>query len=182
VKKKTLQVLLSWQQQFKDDPGMQYVAKLYKTVKPAQPKAVDPAVLAEERRRKEAEDELKRRAAELELREKKLNNLQEEKDHTYAKEIDRQQRIDEARRKIEESRRKVEATRRAEEERKAAAKNKSKEKSKPKPAPSSTPKRKWDYEKEKPLILQSIAAASLASSNLVNAITVGPVSLFSTRD
>jgi LAS seventeen-binding protein 5 len=149
VKKKTLQVLLSWQEQFKDDPGMVYVSRLYKSVKPDQPKRADPAVAAEQRRRQEAESELRRRSAELEAREKRLREQQEAKEAALVKERERQERMEKARK---------------EEETRKAAKNKNKGK----PAP----KRKWDYEKEKPLILQSIAAASQSSSNLVNAITV----------
>jgi hypothetical protein len=173
VKKKTLQVLRGWQDQFKDDPGMQYVAKIYKTVAPPPaPKGPDLAALAEQRRRKETEEELSRRAVELEQREQRLNNQQEAKDEAYARDLDRQERaalakakIDKARRDDEARKRDAETRKREEAERKAAAKNKSKAKP--------VPKRKWDYEKEKPLILTSIAAASQASSNLVNAITVG---------
>jgi hypothetical protein len=161
VKKKTLQTLLSWQEQFKDDPGMQYVAKLYKSVRPERPKSIDPAIAAEARRKQQQEDELRRKSADLEARERRLNDQQEAKAAAQAEERKRQEKMDKLRR---------------EEEERKAAKAAAKNKTKPVAATGKpVPKRKWDYEKEKPLIIQSIAMASQASSNLVNAITVRPV-------
>lgn len=154
IKKKTIQVLASWHDQFKDDPGMSYVASLYTAVKPVRerPKSVGAAVEAaprasaegaywEERRKRETEEEAKRRE------EKAARKAAEEEAKRKAREDKEKERLEKLR-KEEEAR-----------------------KAKNRPA-----RRRFDYEKEKPLILTSIAAASQASSNLVNAITVSDAS------
>lgn len=154
VKKKTIQVLASWHQQFKDDPGMNYVANLYTTVKPVRerPKSVgvEPAPRTssdgtywEERRKREAEDEAKRRD------EKAARKAAEEDAKRKAREEKERERLDKIR-KEEEAKK---------------AKNR-------------PPRRRFDYEKEKPIIVTSIANASQASSNLVNAITVNSVAIY----
>jgi hypothetical protein len=156
IKKKTLQVLASWHEQFKDDPGMSFVASLYNTVKPAaapkpappkpasrsadSPRASSDGAYWQDRSRREAEDEAKRRE------EKASRRAAEEEAKRKAKEDKERERIEKLR-KDEEAKN---------------AKNK--------------PKRKpFVFEQEKPKILASIAEASQASSNLVNAITVSDV-------
>jgi LAS seventeen-binding protein 5 len=80
-------VLASWHSQFKDDPGMSYVANLYKP--PPRPRSQQVDNFAEERRKRE-EAERKRKAEEEEARQR----AKEEKD---AKERERWRKADEER-------------------------------------------------------------------------------------
>jgi LAS seventeen-binding protein 5 len=143
VKKKLTAVLASWHSQFKDDPGMAYVANLYK---PPRPKSTGPDPETLRRQRDEAERKRREDAEEAERKRK------EDKDA--------------AKRRAEELER--ERWKKADEERAAKKAAKDKEKNKGK----AQPRRRFVYEVEKPKILESIATASQASSNLVNAITV----------
>jgi LAS seventeen-binding protein 5 len=82
VKKKLLFVLASWNQQFKDDPSMSYVAGLYKQVKPERPRSVDPnhiSQLEAERKKREEEYDRKRRE-EREAKEDAKRRAKEDKE------------------------------------------------------------------------------------------------------
>ncbi|KAH7914765.1 hypothetical protein BJ138DRAFT_1177075 [Hygrophoropsis aurantiaca] len=132
VKKKLLAVLLSWSNQFKNDPAMSIVSGLYRQCRPAERRThgysnstdvdrmwgEDPAEI-ERRKREKEEKELKKRAKQ-------------------AKEETKQK----ARKMEEDGNRRQSRSKRA----------------------------PFNFEQEKPKILTSIANASQASSNLVNAI------------
>ncbi|TFY80303.1 hypothetical protein EWM64_g3708 [Hericium alpestre] len=138
VKKKTISVLASWHNQFKDDRSMQTVAGLYRQCRPADTEhraRVD-------REREEREQEYERRR-------------QEEKS---AK---------------EEAKRRAKLEKEAEKERererlKQAAETK-KKRSSQQPI---TRRKEFNFEQEKPQVLNSIANASSAANNLLNAITL----------
>ncbi|KDQ63321.1 hypothetical protein JAAARDRAFT_120204 [Jaapia argillacea MUCL 33604] len=128
VKRKLLNVLASWKNQFQGDSSMQFVANLYGQCRPTThvTRTVDPdAVLADQEYEKRKREEKERK--------------------------------EDAKRKAREDKEK-ERLKREEDAKKAKQKK--------------TKRQPFDFEKEKPLVLSSIANASQASSNLVNAITL----------
>ncbi|KAH8099290.1 hypothetical protein BXZ70DRAFT_290826 [Cristinia sonorae] len=142
VKKKLLAVLASWHSQFKDDPSMSFVANLYKQCKPADT------------------------ATRMRLEANVLNTGGLDYDGEYIERKRREER--EKREKKEEEKRKLKEAKEAEK-----AKLRQEEEARRRKATQSKSKRKpFNFEQEKPQILTSIASASQASSNLVNAITL----------
>jgi cell division protein FtsN len=177
VKKKIVSVLQAWHRQFRDDPGMSYVAGLIDVVRPD---------IASEARRRRAEEEARKRQEAIDIKQAAIDKEAAAlaRDRQIGNDYQLASRIH----ALDKRKAEVEKAKRDEEDRKAAkklAKEEARRKTTPAPAPKAAkaapkaepakgkvPKRKWDYEKEKPLILQSIATASQATSNLVNAITV----------
>lgn len=143
VKKKLMSVLASWHAQFKDDPSMSLVAGLYKQYKPADRRS---------RSRDVTHDAdvqaMLRQQAETDKRKKEKEEKEAAKRN--AKEAARDAK-EKARRDEEKARKDAEEARRR--------------KNRPKRAP-------FDFEKEKPQILTTIANTSQAANNLVNAITL----------
>ncbi|KIP10112.1 hypothetical protein PHLGIDRAFT_125773 [Phlebiopsis gigantea 11061_1 CR5-6] len=149
VKKKLIAVLASLNAQFKDDPSMSFVANLYNSVKPPRPAARAPAaaVRASVDRPSLDDDTFQIDAAGL-----GMGNSYED------------------RRRKEEQERKEE--KRRAKEAKEAEKRKKLEEEQKKKAQGKVKRKAFNFEEEKPQILTTIANASTAANNLVNAITL----------
>ncbi len=142
VKKRLLSVLASWHRQFKDDPSMKLVSKIYPSV---QALLSSQRILLNDLRKLGGTGGLSPGAEEREARERK--------------EMERKQKGRE-----EKEARKAKA--REEVERKGRDKAAAKD---PQRRPNKQ-RKPFNFELEKPNILSSIATASQASNNLINAL------------
>ncbi|KAI0824999.1 seryl-tRNA synthetase [Trametes gibbosa] len=145
VKKKLASVLAAWHMQFKDDPSMTLVANLYKQCKVAHTTRAS----------------TDRRA---------IDNVNAGLgvDNEY---FERKKREEEAKKREEEKRKAREEEKRKAKEDKERRKREEEERKRKAAQPK--PKRKpFNFEQEKPQILTSIANASQAANNLVNAMTL----------
>ncbi|KZT02488.1 uncharacterized protein LAESUDRAFT_730235 [Laetiporus sulphureus 93-53] len=157
VKKKLVSVLHGWHAQFKDDPSMTLVANLYKAcgVGPSHRAPASKRISASYSADYTADPIYK--AEERQRRDDREKRERDMEERAREKETEKKRKEEEKQKAKEEKERKK---RQAEMKKKAVAGN-GKVKRKP-----------FDFDQETPQILTAIAAASQASTNLVNAITL----------
>lgn len=143
VKRKLMNVLASWHTQFKDDPSMSFVAGLYKQYKPAD-------------RRSRSKDVTNDSEVQAMLRQQaEADRRKKEKEEKEAAKRNAKDALKDAKEKAK----------RDEEKARKDAEEARRRKNRPKRGP-------FDFEKEKPQILTTIANTSQAANNLINAITL----------